>query len=170
MLRVTEHNEPGAWRLTLEGTLARRWAAEAERVWSGAPAGKPREVDLRGVTSVDRAGRDLLHRMHHDGASFIAEGVVMKALVEELRSEHFDRAGTIVRLVGVVALIALAPVAAAHPHTIAPTVREPGAQTRPSATLRLTLQQAPFAIGLQQSPEIAIAHLNLVEAQERRTL
>ncbi len=35
-----------------------------------------------------------------------------KALVEELRSEHFDRAGTIVRLV--VALIALAPVAAAH--------------------------------------------------------
>jgi hypothetical protein len=35
----------------------------------------------------------------------------MKALVEELRSEHFDRAGTIVRLV--VALIALAPVAAA---------------------------------------------------------
>jgi hypothetical protein len=112
MLRVTEQNEPDAWRLTLEGTLAGRWAVEAERVWSGAPTEKPREVDLRGVTSVDRTGRDLLHRMHRDGASFVAEGVVMKALVEELRSEHFDRAGTIVRLV--VALIALAPVAAAH--------------------------------------------------------
>jgi len=80
----------------------------------GSRAGKPREVELRGVTSVDSAGRDLLHRMHRDAASFIAEGVVMKAMVEELRSEHFDRAGTIVRLVGVVALIALAPVAAAH--------------------------------------------------------
>jgi hypothetical protein len=112
MLRVTEQEEPGAWRLTLEGTLAGRWAAEAERAWSGAPAEKPCKVDLRGVTSVDRAGRDLLHRMHRGGASFLAEGVVMKALVEELRSEHFDRAGTIVRLV--VALIALAPVAAAH--------------------------------------------------------
>jgi hypothetical protein len=112
MLRITEQNEPGAWRLRLEGTLAARWAAEAERVWSGAPAEKPREVDLRGVTSIDRAGRDLLHRMHRDGASFVAEGVVMKALVEELRSEHFDRARTIVRLV--VALIALAPTAAAH--------------------------------------------------------
>jgi hypothetical protein len=36
----------------------------------------------------------------------------MKALVEELRSERFDRAGTIVRLVGVVALIGLESVAA----------------------------------------------------------
>jgi hypothetical protein len=112
MLRVTEQDEPGAWRLTLEGTLAGRWAAEAERVWAGAPAAKPREVDLRGVTSVDGAGRDLLHQMHRDGANFVAEGVVMKALVEELRSEHFDHTRTIVRLV--VALIVLAPVAAAH--------------------------------------------------------
>jgi hypothetical protein len=118
MLRVTEHNEPDVWRLTLEGTLAGRWAAEAERVWSGAPAEKPHEVDLRGVTSVDGAGRDLLHRMHRDGASFVAGGVVMKALVEELRSEHFDRARTIVRLA--VALIALASVAAAHAPTLAP--------------------------------------------------
>ena len=137
MLRVTEQNEHGAWRLTLEGTLAGRWAAEAERVWSGAPAEKPREVDLRGVTSVDRAGRDLLHRMHHDGASFVAEGVVMKALVEELRSERFDRAGTIVRLVGVVALIGLASVAAAHAQTFGPTAlsmeQGPGAQPPPSA-------------------------------------
>jgi hypothetical protein len=114
MLRVTEQNEPDAWRLTLEGTLAGRWAAEAERVWSGAPTEKPREVDLRGVTSVDRAGRDLLHRMHRDGATFVAEGVVMKALVEELRSEHFDRARTIVRLgVALIALPTLAPAAAA---------------------------------------------------------
>jgi outer membrane protein TolC len=46
--------------------------------------------------------------------------------------------------------------------------RGPGAQPPPSATLRLTLQQA-VSIGLQQSPEVAIAHLNLVEAQEART-
>jgi len=38
----------------------------------------------------------------------------MKGLVEELRSERFDRAGTIVTLVGVVALIGLESVAAAH--------------------------------------------------------
>jgi hypothetical protein len=104
--------EPGAWRLTLESTLSGRWAADAERVWSGAPAEKLREVDLRGVTSVDGAGRDLLHRIHREGASFVADGVVMKALVEELRSEHLDHTRTIVRLV--VALIVLAPVAAAH--------------------------------------------------------
>src|SRR5207249_8184232 len=75
VLRVTEQDEPGAWRLTLEGTLSGRWVAEGERVWWGAPAEKPREVDLRGVTSVDGAGRDLLHRMHREGANFVAEGV-----------------------------------------------------------------------------------------------
>jgi hypothetical protein len=65
--------------------------------------------------------------MHHDGASFVAEGVVMKALVEELRSEQFDRAGTIVRLVGVVALTGLASVAAAHAQAIGPTALSNGA-------------------------------------------
>ena len=82
MLRVTEQNEPDAWRLTLEGTVAGQWAAEAERVWSGAPAGTPREVDVRGVTSVDRAGRHLLHRMHQRRRERRRRGVVMKALVE----------------------------------------------------------------------------------------
>jgi hypothetical protein len=95
MLRVTEQNEPDAWRLTLEGTLAGRWAAEAERVWSGAPAGKPREVDLRGVTSGDRAGRHLLHRMHHDGASFVArrrdEGAGRGTAKRAVRSWWHDR-------------------------------------------------------------------------------
>jgi len=65
MLRVTEQNELDAWRLTLEGTLAGRWAAEAERVWSGAPTEKPREVGLRGVPLVDRAGRDLARDEDH---------------------------------------------------------------------------------------------------------
>ena len=154
MLRVTEYDEPGAWRLKLEGKLAGPWVCEVERIWSAAPAGKRREVDLRGVTCADQSGRDLLHRMHRGGASFVAEGVMMKALIEELRSDQFHSAGTIVKLVAIMALMALLPGATARGQ-VAPT-------------LRLTLQQA-VSMGLQQSPEVAIANLNLAEAQEGRT-
>jgi outer membrane protein len=159
MLRLTEHDEPGVWRLTLEGKLAGPWAAEAERVWRQAPAGKPCEVDLRGVTCADQAGRDLLHQMHRDGATLIAGDVVMKALIAELRSGHFDRAATVGKLVGAIAVIVLASLSTAHAQTPAPA---------PATTLRLTLRQA-VAMGLQQSPEVAIANLNLAEAQEGRT-
>jgi outer membrane protein len=160
MVRLTERDEPDVWRLTLEGKLAGAWAAEAARVWSGAPVGKPREVDLRGVTCADQAGRDLLHRMYCDGASLVAEGVVMTELLRELRSGRFDSASTVAKLVGIVALIALAPFATAHAQT--------PPQTPQVATLRLTLQQA-VSMGLQQAPEVAMANLSVAEAQERRT-
>jgi outer membrane protein TolC len=158
MLRLTEQEESGVWRLKLEGKLAKPWTDEAERIWSDAPAGKRREIDLRGLTCADQTGRDLLHRMHREGASFLAEGVVMKALVEEVRSERFDSAGVIVKLVAILALVALAPVTAARAQT--PPAR--------SAPLRLTLNQA-VAMGLKQSPEVALANLNLAEAQEGRS-
>ena len=70
----------------------------------------------------------------------------MKALVEELRSERFDRGGTIVRVVGVVALIGLESVAArarAGNRADGLVNRAGGLRAQPPlvATLRLTLQQ-----------------------------
>lgn len=161
MLRVTQHDEAGTWRLQLEGKLAGAWTEEAERIWDSAPVGTPRHVDLRGLTCADETGRRLLHRMQREGARFVAEGVVMKALVEELRSERFDCAGMVVKLVAAVAGVLLASATALN----AQTVPAGGAS---AATLRLTLQQA-VAMGLEQSPEIAIANLNLAQAQQRNT-
>jgi len=57
MLRITARDESTIWRLRLEGRLAGESVAEAERTWAGAPAGKAIEVDLRGVTGTDAAGR-----------------------------------------------------------------------------------------------------------------
>lgn len=162
MLRVTEHNEPGEWRLELEGKLAGAWATEAERIWSAAPTDKPHRVDLRGVTCADESGRQLLHRMHRGGATFIAEGVVMRALVEELRTNRFDGTNTIVKLVGAMVLVMFGWVASAHAQD---RVQPRAASGEP---LRLTLQQA-VAMGLKQSPEVAIANLNLAESQQQRT-
>ena len=156
MLRLTVHGDATSWQLQLEGKLAGAWVAEAEFAWAGAPADKHLEVDLRGVTCVDQDGRRLLHRMHRAGASFRAEGVVMKALVEEMRAEGFDSGGLVARLVAVLAMAMFAPLAL-HAQEVKP------------APIRLTLQQA-VVMGLQQAPEVAIANLNLAQSQEGRTI
>jgi outer membrane protein TolC len=171
MLRVTEHDEAGGWRLELEGRLAGDWTKEAEQLWDAAPVGKPRTVDLRGVTCADVGGRDLLHRMHRDGARFIAGGVVMKALVEELRSECFESAAMVVRVIGAALLAVVASTSIARAQTSTPPASTqataPASPTAPA--LRLTLQQA-VSMGLRQSPEVAIANLTLAAVQEHRTI
>ena len=46
--------------------------------------GKEIEIDMREVTGVDEAGRELLAAMHRAGACFTAEGFAMTALIEEI--------------------------------------------------------------------------------------
>jgi hypothetical protein len=94
MLRITVHQHDTRCRLELEGRLAGPWVAETERVWRSAlRLGTAIDVDLREVSSVDSAGRDLLSAMHQAGARLIAEGVAMKALIAEIISKQvFDGA------------------------------------------------------------------------------
>ena len=92
MLRITVHQDGGRYRLELAGKLGGPWVAETENVWRSAPcSGKEIEVDMREVTGVDDAGRELLIAMHEAGARFVAQGVAMTALVEEITGEQpFD--------------------------------------------------------------------------------
>lgn len=85
MLRITVHEDGAQCRLELAGKLGGPWVAETENVWLSAPcSGREIEVDMREVTGVDDAGRELLSAMHHAGARLIAEGVWMTALIEEI--------------------------------------------------------------------------------------
>ena len=85
MLRITVQYEGTLWRLHLAGRLAGAWVAETENIWRSAPiSGKPVEIDMREVTGIDEAGRYLLKAMNQAGARFIAKGVAMEALVEEI--------------------------------------------------------------------------------------
>ena len=89
MLRITVHEEGGECRLELAGKLGGPWVAETENVWLSSPcSGKEIEVDMREVTGVDDAGRELLAAMHRAGACFTAEGVAMTALIEEITGEQ----------------------------------------------------------------------------------
>jgi hypothetical protein len=85
MLRVTVQENDTLWRLQLSGRLAGAWVAETENTWREAPvSGRQVEVDLREVTCIDEAGRRLLQAMNQAGARFIAKGVAIEALVEEI--------------------------------------------------------------------------------------
>jgi hypothetical protein len=85
MLRITIQEDLTLWRLQLSGKLAGAWVAETENTWREAPVSDRRlEVDLRDVTCIDGAGRRLLQEMNQAGACFIAKGVAMEALVEEI--------------------------------------------------------------------------------------
>lgn len=89
MLRITLHEEGGQCRLELAGKLGGPWVAETENVWLSAPcSGKEVEVDMRQVTGVDDAGRELLAAMHRAGACFTAKGLAMTELIEEITGKQ----------------------------------------------------------------------------------
>jgi hypothetical protein len=92
MLRITVQEDFTLWRLHLSGKLAGAWVAETENTWRSAPvAGREVEVDLREVTCIDEAGRRLLQAMNGAGARFLAKGVAMEALVEEITGKPARR-------------------------------------------------------------------------------
>ena len=85
MLKITVQEDVTLWRLHLSGKLVGAWVAETENAWRSAPvSGRRVEVDLRDLTWIDEAGRRLLQTMNQAGACFIAKGVAMEALVEEI--------------------------------------------------------------------------------------
>jgi hypothetical protein len=94
MLRITLQNDDTKCRLELAGKLAGPWVAETANVWRSAPgSGKEIELDMREVTGIDDAGRELLIAMHKAGARFVVQGVAMAAVIEEITCKQpFDGA------------------------------------------------------------------------------
>lgn len=89
MLRITVHEDGTLCRLELAGKLGGPWVAETEHAWRASfRSDKQIEVDMRQVTGVDDAGRELLLAMHQAGARLVAEGVAMTALIEEITAKQ----------------------------------------------------------------------------------
>src|SRR5580658_688629 len=93
MLRITIHDDGKVRRLELAGKLEGPWVAETENAWRASLRPDQKiEIDLRQLTSVDNAGRDLLANLHRSGACFIVEGVWMTALLGDLTSQPCEGA------------------------------------------------------------------------------
>jgi hypothetical protein len=88
MLRITIHEEGKLCRLELAGKLEGPWVAETEKAWRASLRPDQNiEIDLRQLTSVDGAGRNLLTAFHQSGACLIVEGVWMTSIIGDLTSQ-----------------------------------------------------------------------------------
>ena len=93
MLRITIHEDNKVCRLELAGKLEGPWVAETENAWCASVRSDQKvEIDLRQLTSVDSAGRDLLAAFQRSGACFIVEGVWMTTLLGDLTSRSCEGA------------------------------------------------------------------------------
>jgi hypothetical protein len=93
MLRITIENKPEAAAIKLEGKLAGPWVGELERAWSSMSndgSEKNILVDIRGVMLIDAEGRNLMKRMCAEGATFKAQGCLIKETVAEIQRECED--------------------------------------------------------------------------------
>lgn len=88
MLRITVHDNVQALTFQLEGRLAGPWVRELEACWQSTlnQQHKPiLRVDLTGATFIDDAGKACLAAMHRQGAEFVANDCLTKAIVAEIR-------------------------------------------------------------------------------------
>lgn len=89
MLRITIHQDDALCKLELAGRLDGPWVAETEKAWRASfRPDRKIEMDLRQLTGIDDAGRDLLAAIHSAGTCLIVEGVWMAALIGDLASQQ----------------------------------------------------------------------------------
>lgn len=87
MLKITTLTNAESTVLRLEGRLAGPWVQELELCWDstvGMTTNHSLSVDLSAVTYVDSVGKDLLKKIHRQGAKLIASGCLTRCLVNEI--------------------------------------------------------------------------------------
>jgi anti-anti-sigma regulatory factor len=87
MMRAQVNSTGNRITLTVSGRLAEGWVPELETCWRSAriehPSGKIL-VDLKHVTFIDDTGCSLLERMHRDGATFAAAGLMTRSIIDKI--------------------------------------------------------------------------------------
>ena len=91
MLRISFSDSAEGQRWSVCGRLAGPWVNELRACWQYARDHAPRShavMDLRDVTFVDADGHELLSEMRGAGVEFVASGVEMKHLLENLNTTN----------------------------------------------------------------------------------
>ena len=94
MLKITTLTNPESTTFRLEGRLAGPWVQELERCWDSIvckTTNHPLTVDLSAVTYVNSDGKDLLKKIHKQGAKLVASGCLTSCIVNEI--VHVPRKG-----------------------------------------------------------------------------
>ena len=95
MLKITMQIAAGVMTFSLEGKLAGPWVKELELCWRSAVGTQriyPVRVDLSSVTFIEAEGKELLGRMHREGAKLVATGCLNKCIVEGIMQSEEKKA------------------------------------------------------------------------------
>ncbi len=87
MLKITTVIHAESTTFKLEGRLAGPWVQELERCWDsvvGTTTTHPLTIDLSAVTYVDSDGKNLLKKIHQQGARLVASGCLTSGIVNEI--------------------------------------------------------------------------------------
>jgi hypothetical protein len=88
VLRVTINETPAEKRWILQGRLVGPWVGELRTCWKKTRrdhGGRTCIVDLSDVTFIDKGGERLLRTMSKEGAQFIATGIYIKHVLDQLK-------------------------------------------------------------------------------------
>jgi hypothetical protein len=87
VIRITCNEEAALTRLVLEGKLAGACVDELDKCWRDEP-GKWSSllIDLTSVSFIDDRGKQLLKRMHDQGATLISSSIMSRCLIDEINS------------------------------------------------------------------------------------
>src|SRR3954453_16968130 len=91
MMKIQITEADGQLILQVEGRVAGAFVPELENSWRIARADRPNQqisVDLKNVTCVDRAGRELLRSMHRSGVAFRRAGLAIQDILEQVMDQQ----------------------------------------------------------------------------------
>lgn len=89
MLKITTRNSSETLRFIVEGRLEGAYVIELENCWRTTTSTEdaPIMVDLTDVTFIDDGGKQLLKRMHEQGAELMATEIMTKQVIKEVRRD-----------------------------------------------------------------------------------
>jgi ABC-type transporter Mla MlaB component len=93
MFRVTVKAEDSVETWELEGKLSGEWVKELERCWRerSRQSGNAIRIQLKAVSYIDAAGKQLLTEMHERGVQIEGCGCMTRAVVKEIVGETGER-------------------------------------------------------------------------------
>jgi hypothetical protein len=91
LIRISCHSEAANTRLVLEGKLAGACVDELDKCWHEAPdKWSSLLIDLSSVSFIDDRGKQLLKKMHDNGATLVSCSLMSKCLIAEICDEDRD--------------------------------------------------------------------------------
>jgi hypothetical protein len=87
LIRISCHSEAARTRVVIEGKLAGACVDELDKYWREEPAKwSTLFIDLTSVSFIDDRGKQLLKRMHDNGATLVSTSLMSKCLIAEINA------------------------------------------------------------------------------------